>query len=87
MHEHSWACWKGNLLKIMNMNDKSSQTFYPEIFGISSVLSGPYTGGVRGGSDEPPFFGQVACTRYKIATYMLLYSTRLKLATVPLSKI
>ena len=45
-----------------------------------------YTGGVRGGSDEPPFFGQVACTRYEIATYVLLYSTRLKLATVPLSK-
>ena len=30
------------------------------------MTSGPYTGGVRGGSDEPPFFGQVACTRYKL---------------------
>ena len=40
MHEHSWACWKGNLLKIMNMNDKSSQTLYPEIFGIYILRMG-----------------------------------------------
>ena len=28
--------------------------------GLSNSDSGPYTGGVRGGSDEPPFFGHLA---------------------------
>ena len=44
-----------------------------------------------GGSDEPPFFGQVAYTRYKLYPIARLQLTcffmvQLKLATAPLSK-
>ena len=33
------------------------------------VGSGLYTGGVRGGSDEPPFFGQVADIRLQLTCF------------------